>query len=175
MWSTSGHNSATEISIPSVNLAVQLELLTAVIFKECEMHSEWHQSSPDPRWLLGPSAKAKRPLSLLVAVKNDSLRGAHAVSSARGSALTLPHPLLLQVSFTGLASRSFGPVGGQVVAVVYAALNYSLLVACIAGLGEIVGKVLGLPPAIGCAASTGQRARAPSTVNIIDELVLCTP
>jgi ABC-type amino acid transport system permease subunit len=70
----------------------------------------------------------------------------------------------LQVSFTGLAARSFGPIGGQVVAVVYAALNYSLLVACIAGLGEIVGNALTLPPAVGCAAATGKGLRRLWTV-----------
>jgi hypothetical protein len=71
----------------------------------------------------------------------------------------------LQVSFTGLAARSFGPIGGQVVAVVYAALNYSLLVACIAGLGEIVGNALTLPPAVGCAAATGKGPHRLKTVD----------
>ncbi|GLJ50217.1 hypothetical protein SUGI_1068880 [Cryptomeria japonica] len=43
-----------------------------------------------------------------------------------------------EVSFTGLAMHTLGDNVGILVAVVYAILNYALLVACIAGLGSIV-------------------------------------
>ncbi|GLJ50214.1 hypothetical protein SUGI_1068800 [Cryptomeria japonica] len=43
-----------------------------------------------------------------------------------------------EVSFTGLAMHTLGDNMGVLVAVVYAILNYALLVACIAGLGSLV-------------------------------------
>ncbi|GLJ50216.1 hypothetical protein SUGI_1068850 [Cryptomeria japonica] len=45
---------------------------------------------------------------------------------------------LEEVSFTGLAMHTLGDNMGAFVAVVYAMLNYALLVACIAGLGSLV-------------------------------------
>lgn len=55
-----------------------------------------------------------------------------------------------EVSFTGLAVRTLGNTTGRVVAVVYALLNYALLVACVAGLHSILACWLPLPPAIVC-------------------------
>ncbi|KAJ1288644.1 hypothetical protein BS78_02G103800 [Paspalum vaginatum] len=47
-----------------------------------------------------------------------------------------------EVSFTGLASSTLGAGPGAVVAVVYAALSFSLIVACVAGIGSIVSQLL---------------------------------
>jgi len=46
-----------------------------------------------------------------------------------------------EVSFTGLASSTLGADVGAVVAVVYAALSFSLLVACVAGIGSLVAQL----------------------------------
>ncbi|XP_062186493.1 uncharacterized protein LOC133890070 [Phragmites australis] len=46
-----------------------------------------------------------------------------------------------EVSFTGLASSTLGAALGAVVAVVYAALSFSLLVACVAGIGSLVSQL----------------------------------
>ncbi|TVU39970.1 hypothetical protein EJB05_13414, partial [Eragrostis curvula] len=46
-----------------------------------------------------------------------------------------------EVSFTGLASSTLGAGPGAVVAVVYAALSFSLLVACVAGIGSLVSQL----------------------------------
>uniref|UniRef100_A0A0E0LIL7 Amino acid transporter transmembrane domain-containing protein n=1 Tax=Oryza punctata TaxID=4537 RepID=A0A0E0LIL7_ORYPU len=46
-----------------------------------------------------------------------------------------------EVSFTGLASSTLGATLGAVVAVVYAALSFSLLVACVAGIGSLVSQL----------------------------------
>ncbi|OQU88721.1 uncharacterized protein LOC8078447 [Sorghum bicolor] len=46
-----------------------------------------------------------------------------------------------EVSFTGLASSTLGAGLGAVVAVVYAALSFSLLVACVAGIGSLVSQL----------------------------------
>ncbi|KAL6639566.1 hypothetical protein ACP70R_023296 [Stipagrostis hirtigluma subsp. patula] len=46
-----------------------------------------------------------------------------------------------EVSFTGLASSTLGAGLGTVVAVVYAALSFSLLVACVAGIGSLVSQL----------------------------------
>ncbi|KAK3126706.1 hypothetical protein QOZ80_7AG0561000 [Eleusine coracana subsp. coracana] len=52
-----------------------------------------------------------------------------------------------EVSFTGLASSTLGAGPGAVVAVVYAALSFSLLVACVAGIGSLVSQLFpGLNP-----------------------------
>ncbi|GJN24988.1 hypothetical protein PR202_gb12768 [Eleusine coracana subsp. coracana] len=54
-----------------------------------------------------------------------------------------------EVSFTGLASSTLGAGPGAVVAVVYAALSFSLLVACVAGIGSLVSQLFpGLNPVI---------------------------
>ncbi|XP_052176511.1 uncharacterized protein LOC127790838 [Diospyros lotus] len=42
-----------------------------------------------------------------------------------------------EVSFTGLATKGLGPHAGAFVALVYASLSFSLLVACVSGLGSI--------------------------------------
>lgn len=56
-----------------------------------------------------------------------------------------------EVSFTGLAMHTLGDNMGIVVAVIYAMLNYTLLVACIAGLGSLVLQWLPfLPPFMAC-------------------------
>ncbi|KAK1316039.1 hypothetical protein QJS10_CPA05g00590 [Acorus calamus] len=44
---------------------------------------------------------------------------------------------LSEVSFTALATRALGANAGAVVAVVYACLSFSLLIACVAGIGSI--------------------------------------
>ncbi|WVZ62470.1 hypothetical protein U9M48_012218 [Paspalum notatum var. saurae] len=46
-----------------------------------------------------------------------------------------------EVSFTGLASSTLGAGPGAVVAVVYAALSFSLIVACVAGIGSLVSQL----------------------------------
>ncbi|KAF0905682.1 hypothetical protein E2562_008764 [Oryza meyeriana var. granulata] len=46
-----------------------------------------------------------------------------------------------EVSFTGLASSTLGATLGAVVAVVYAALSFSLIVACVAGIGSLVSQL----------------------------------
>nr|BAJ89050.1 predicted protein [Hordeum vulgare subsp. vulgare] len=46
-----------------------------------------------------------------------------------------------EVSFTGLASSTLGATFGGVVAVVYAALSFSLMVACVAGIGSLVSQL----------------------------------
>lgn len=53
-----------------------------------------------------------------------------------------------EVSFTGLVSHTLGYSGACAVAVVYASLNYALLVACIAGVGSILRAWLGLPVSV---------------------------
>ncbi|XP_065854451.1 uncharacterized protein [Euphorbia lathyris] len=45
-----------------------------------------------------------------------------------------------EVSFTGLATKSLGTHFGAVVAVVYASLSFSLLIACASGIGSIVSQ-----------------------------------
>lgn len=46
-----------------------------------------------------------------------------------------------EVSFTGLASSTLGAGLGSIVAVVYAALSFSLLVACVAGIGSLISQL----------------------------------
>ncbi|KAG8100283.1 hypothetical protein GUJ93_ZPchr0013g35039 [Zizania palustris] len=46
-----------------------------------------------------------------------------------------------EVSFTGLASNTLGASLGAVVAVVYAALSFSLIVACVAGIGSLLSQL----------------------------------
>lgn len=45
-----------------------------------------------------------------------------------------------EVSFTGLATKSFGNKFGVFVAFVYASLSFSLMVACVSGIGSIVSQ-----------------------------------
>lgn len=45
-----------------------------------------------------------------------------------------------EVSFTGLATKSFGNKFGIFVALVYASLSFSLMVACVSGIGSIVSQ-----------------------------------
>ncbi|KAL1206148.1 hypothetical protein V5N11_020373 [Cardamine amara subsp. amara] len=45
-----------------------------------------------------------------------------------------------EVSFTGLATKSFGHKFGVFVAFVYASLSFSLMVACVSGIGSIVSQ-----------------------------------
>ncbi|VVB07273.1 unnamed protein product [Arabis nemorensis] len=45
-----------------------------------------------------------------------------------------------EVSFTGLATKSFGNQFGVFVAFVYASLSFSLMVACVSGIGSIVSQ-----------------------------------
>ncbi|ESQ51920.1 hypothetical protein EUTSA_v10017973mg [Eutrema salsugineum] len=45
-----------------------------------------------------------------------------------------------EVSFTGLATKSFGNKFGVFVALVYASLSFSLMVACVSGIGSIVSQ-----------------------------------
>ncbi|MED6169652.1 hypothetical protein PIB30_023204 [Stylosanthes scabra] len=47
-----------------------------------------------------------------------------------------------EVSFTGLATRSLGNTFGAFVSFVYASLSFSLLVACVAGIGSIFSTIL---------------------------------
>lgn len=54
-----------------------------------------------------------------------------------------------EVSFTGLVSSTLGAGLGAVVAVVYAALSFSLLVACVAGIGSLVSQLFpGVDPVL---------------------------
>ncbi|CAM0880284.1 unnamed protein product [Alopecurus aequalis] len=46
-----------------------------------------------------------------------------------------------EVSFTGLASSTLGATFGGIVAVVYAALSFSLIVACVAGIGSLASQL----------------------------------
>ncbi|PKA51176.1 hypothetical protein AXF42_Ash010616 [Apostasia shenzhenica] len=45
-----------------------------------------------------------------------------------------------EVSFTALASRSLGPNFGALVALVYASLSFSLLIACVSGIGSLLSQ-----------------------------------
>uniref|UniRef100_A0ACD5YQP1 Uncharacterized protein n=1 Tax=Avena sativa TaxID=4498 RepID=A0ACD5YQP1_AVESA len=55
-----------------------------------------------------------------------------------------------EVSFTGLASSTLGATFGGLVAVVYAALSFSLIVACVAGIGSLVSQLFpALNPILG--------------------------
>ncbi|KAI3413062.1 uncharacterized protein J3R85_016545 [Psidium guajava] len=45
-----------------------------------------------------------------------------------------------EVSFTGLATKALGSGFGALVAIVYASLSFSLLVACVSGIGSIVSQ-----------------------------------
>ena len=45
-----------------------------------------------------------------------------------------------EVSFTGLATKAFGSRAGSSIALVYASLSFSLLVACVSGIGSIVSQ-----------------------------------
>lgn len=45
-----------------------------------------------------------------------------------------------EVSFTGLATKALGSHVGSFVAIVYASLSFSLLVACVSGIGSIVSQ-----------------------------------
>lgn len=45
-----------------------------------------------------------------------------------------------EVSFTGLATKAFGPQFGAFVSIVYASLSFALLVACVSGIGSIVSQ-----------------------------------
>ncbi|EEF36952.1 tyrosine-specific transport system [Ricinus communis] len=47
---------------------------------------------------------------------------------------------VVEVSFTGLATKSLGSYFGAIVAVVYASLSFSLLVACVSGIGSLVSQ-----------------------------------
>uniref|UniRef100_A0A7C9AJ79 Amino acid transporter transmembrane domain-containing protein n=1 Tax=Opuntia streptacantha TaxID=393608 RepID=A0A7C9AJ79_OPUST len=47
-----------------------------------------------------------------------------------------------EVSFTGLANKAFGAQFGAFVSLVYASLSFSLLVACVSGIGSIVSQWL---------------------------------
>ncbi|KAJ8432717.1 hypothetical protein Cgig2_001935 [Carnegiea gigantea] len=47
-----------------------------------------------------------------------------------------------EVSFTGLATKAFGAQFGAFVSLVYASLSFSLLVACVSGIGSIVSQWL---------------------------------
>lgn len=60
-----------------------------------------------------------------------------------------------EVSFTGLAVRTLGQSAGRVVALVYAILNYALLVACVSGLQSIASHWLPFHPAVVCMLSPG--------------------
>ncbi|KAL2900801.1 Tyrosine-specific transport protein 1 [Bienertia sinuspersici] len=55
-----------------------------------------------------------------------------------------------EVSFTGLATKAFGAPFGAFVSAVYASLSFSLLVACVSGIGSIVSQWF---PELGNAAS----------------------
>lgn len=46
-----------------------------------------------------------------------------------------------EVSFTGLATKTLGTNFGTFVALVYASLSFSLLVACVSGIGSIVSQI----------------------------------
>ncbi|KAL2608262.1 hypothetical protein R1flu_026835 [Riccia fluitans] len=52
-----------------------------------------------------------------------------------------------EVSFTGLVESTLGHGGARLVAMVYASLNYALLVACVAGLGSILHGWVPVPAA----------------------------
>ncbi|BBN18936.1 tyrosine-specific transport protein [Marchantia polymorpha subsp. ruderalis] len=58
-----------------------------------------------------------------------------------------------EVSFTGLVEHTLGFGGARAAAVVYASLNYALLVACVAGLGSILHGWVPLPAALWSSAS----------------------
>ncbi|KAK8968803.1 hypothetical protein KSP40_PGU015763 [Platanthera guangdongensis] len=45
-----------------------------------------------------------------------------------------------EVSFTALASRSLGPTFGSFVSIVYACLSFSLLIACVSGIGSLLSQ-----------------------------------
>lgn len=53
---------------------------------------------------------------------------------------TMEEDRVQEVSFTGLAIKSFGTHFGTFVSVVYASLSLSLLVACVSGIGSIVSQ-----------------------------------
>ncbi|XP_030526055.2 tyrosine-specific transport system [Rhodamnia argentea] len=47
---------------------------------------------------------------------------------------------VVEVSFTGLATKALGNSFGALVAIVYASLSFSLVVACVSGIGSIVSQ-----------------------------------
>ncbi|KAJ6761664.1 TRYPTOPHAN/TYROSINE PERMEASE [Salix koriyanagi] len=53
---------------------------------------------------------------------------------------TMQEDRVAEVSFTGLATKALGRKFGAFVAVVYASLSFSLLVACVSGIGSIVSQ-----------------------------------
>eukprot|EP00897_Mesotaenium_endlicherianum_P010112 jgi/Mesen1/9129/ME000058S08621 len=67
-----------------------------------------------------------------------------------------------EVSFTGVAARALGPAWTKAAAWTYAALNYALLAACIAGLGDVLAAVTrgALPPPAAGALCTAAVAAA---------------
>lgn len=94
----------------------------------------------------------------------------HAAMAANG---------LQEVSFTGLAAETLGPMGALIAATVYGALNYALLVACIAGLGEILSVATSsfLSPPMASLACTGIIAWAVTmgSFSLVDNMnrILC--
>lgn len=87
----------------------------------------------------------------------DTLNRMKSVHLPHCTRLSLCHGLAVmaeqggaEVSFTGLAVRTLGPSAGRIVALVYAFLNYALLVACVAGLHSILSHWLPFPPAFIC-------------------------
>ncbi|GAB4834099.1 hypothetical protein Ancab_032352 [Ancistrocladus abbreviatus] len=56
------------------------------------------------------------------------------------SFVTMEEDGAAEVSFTGLATKAFGTHFGSFVSIVYASLSFSLLIACVSGIGSIVSQ-----------------------------------
>ncbi|KNA13766.1 hypothetical protein SOVF_113150 isoform A [Spinacia oleracea] len=89
-----------------------------------------------------PSATIKSgPLPSTVAIL---LSWVYVISSiilvAELSFATMEEDGVKDVSFTGLAIKAFGAHFGAFVSIVYASLSFSLLVACVSGIGSIVSQ-----------------------------------
>ena len=89
-----------------------------------------------------PSATIKSgPLPSTIAIL---LSWAYVTSSiilvAELSFATMEEDGVKEVSFTGIASKVFGIQFGTFVSIVYASLSFSLLVACVSGIGSIISQ-----------------------------------
>ncbi|CAO2820274.1 unnamed protein product [Amaranthus hypochondriacus] len=89
-----------------------------------------------------PSATIKSgPLPSTIAIL---LSWAYVISSiilvAELSFATMEEDGVKEVSFTGIASKVFGIQFGTFVSIVYASLSFSLLVACVSGIGSIISQ-----------------------------------
>ncbi|KAH9608080.1 hypothetical protein KSS87_016521 [Heliosperma pusillum] len=135
----------TKCSSSSSNDVINEEL---EVPKEDEKKSFWGAVSliigtaVGPGMLGLPAATMKSgPLPSTIAIL---LSWVYVISSiilvAELSFATMEENGVKEVSFTGLATKAFGAHFGAFVALVYVSLSFSLLVACVSGIGSIVSQ-----------------------------------